>query len=112
MMIKLEDPGRDVKNGVIFLAINERLGNGQYRNAPEIFADGSVAPNIFNKVFTAQELRKGVSTTLSFQLADDAKPSGYAAVVQVFSGTETNPNLVNVDNRIGKRTFQFDIVGE
>jgi hypothetical protein len=112
MAIELDDPARVIDNGVIFLAINERLGDGDYRNAPEIFADGNVAPNIFNKVFTARELRQGVSTTLSFTLADDAKPSGYAAVVQVFSGTDTNPNTVKVENLIGKRTFRFDIVGE
>ena len=108
--VKIDDPDKALQNAVIFLAVTERLGGGSYRIAPEILADGSVEPNIFQTVYSGKQLRKGLSSKLSFKLSDTATPSGYALVIQVFNGTETNPNLVKIENRIGSRTFRFDIV--
>jgi hypothetical protein len=108
--ITLNDPDLQVEGGVLFLNIVER---DPERNWPQamhrLFSAGSESNPIFQTYLDGEVLRAGLETSFSFTLRHDAPRTGYALVVQLFRGRNTNPNRVRVENRIALKSVSFEI---
>ena len=106
----LEGPNEALDEGVLFLNVVERDPAGKNPQAAhKIFASAKETPKVFRQVYTGADLQKGVETTLEFQLRDSAKLGDYTLVVQLYRGSETNPNRVKYENRLALKGFNFSI---
>jgi hypothetical protein len=107
---QLVDPENKIKEGVLFLNVVEIDEAKKYPQAAHlIFADASSPNDITKKVYTGDELRAGLATTVTFVLKDNAKPATYSLALQLFNGTNTDPHRVRVEDRIDLRNFKFAI---
>lgn len=105
------DDAATVSEGVLFLNIVERdAARGWPQAAHLIFAAAREEKSVFRVLYTGRELQKGVAAGLKFTLRDRAKPGDYALVIQLYRGTETNPNRVRAADRIAMRGFDFSVV--
>jgi hypothetical protein len=107
---QLIDPENVITEAVLFLNVVEVDEAKKYPQAGHlIFADASSPNDITKKVFTGDELRTGLSTTVTFLIKDNAKPANYSLALQLFKGTNTDPNRVQGEDRIDMRNFRFTI---
>ncbi|MCA9835350.1 MAG: hypothetical protein KC422_00480 [Trueperaceae bacterium] len=95
---------------VVFLNIVEDAPNYP-QAAHKIFANASETPKIFQVLYTADDLRQGLATSLGFEFKDSAKPGKYILVIQTFAGATTDPHNVKFENRVGISSFPFEIAG-
>lgn len=111
--IRLNDPEHTVRYAVPFLNVVEAQEPWP-QAAQDILASGSSDPQIFQEVHDHETLTNGISTTATFQLKNDAPTGSYDLVVQVFVGTNTNPNTVgtkpDTNPRIALEAFRVEIV--
>jgi hypothetical protein len=108
--VQLTDASLNLSQAVVFLNIVE---NNPAKNYPQaghlIFAAAAEEPQIFRLVWNRDALLNGLATSLSFSLKDNARPGDYSLVIQVFRGTNTNPNGVRVEDRIALKSFAFRV---
>lgn len=108
-----DDPASGLTEGVAFLNVVERDPAHDWPQAAhKIFASASETPKVFRVVQSLEQLRAGLGTTLSFRLRDDAEPGEYALVVQLYRGSNTDPNRVRVEDRVLLKGFDFQIVAK
>jgi hypothetical protein len=109
--LRLLDPDKVVEHSVIFVTVNRQLGGGQYEPhvGLHIFKSISVEPDVFRKVLLGSDLRAGISVSFDFRLRSDAQAGRYTINFQLFNGPDTNPNTVQIQNRIGTANFVFGI---
>jgi PKD repeat protein len=111
--IRMNDPEHTVRYAVPFLNVVE-AHEPWPQAAQDIIASGGADPDIFKKVYDHDALTGGISTTATFQLRNDAPPGSYDLVIQVFVGTNTNPNTVgtkpDTNPRIALKAFRVEIV--
>ena len=101
------------REAVLFLSVIRLLNSGGYVQAThKIFANANTEPNIFRTVLTNEDLQAGIKAQVNFQLRNRIKPGKYALVLQLFSGSNTNPHRVNVNERIAMQVFHFKIVNQ
>jgi len=101
------------REAVLFLSVIKLQNSGGYVQAThQIFANAETKPNIFRTVLTSEDLQTGIKAQVDFQLRNRIKPGKYALVLQLFSGSNTNPHRVNVNERIAMRIFHFKIVNQ
>ncbi|NOK79058.1 MAG: hypothetical protein GFH24_608434n15 [Chloroflexi bacterium AL-N5] len=108
--VQLLNPDLDFSQAVVFLnivEIDERRTYPQVMH--QLFSAADAAPDIFKTVYSKEQLLNGVSTNLVFFLRDNAKPGSYSMAIQVFSGNNTDPNRVRVQDRLGIQNFGFSI---
>ena len=106
--IEMDDPEFTVRRAVAFLNVVE--AEPPYAQAVSTIASsGSAQPEIFNVVHEHAALEAGITTTVTFQLRPDAPPGDYSVVIQLFAGTNTDPNNVNVNDRFALRAFPLTI---
>ena len=106
--LKLTDAEVNFTEAVVFLNVVENAPPYP-QAAHRIFASASETPKVFQTVYSADSLREGISTSLSFGLKDNAKPGSYSLVIQVFAGANTDPHGVKPDTRVAMRSFAFEI---
>ena len=97
---------------VVFLGIVEVLANGNTPQAAHLIldADGTnTNSTVFRNVVTANQLRRGLNTDLTFKLKENAPVGNYALVLQLFEGSVTDPQRVNNDNLLGRTWFNFEV---
>ncbi len=107
--VRLTDEASSLEQAVVFLNVVENVANYP-QAAHKIFASASESPEVFQQVYSAEVLRAGVSTSLTFQLKDDAKLSNYSLVIQIFEGTTLDPHKVKFEDRVAIKGFNFNIV--
>lgn len=108
--VRLIDPENLIKEAVLFLNVVEIDAAKTFPQAAHlIFADASSPNDITKKVFTGDELKAGLSTTVTFVIKDNAKPAKYSLALQLFKGQNTNPNRVKLEDRIDIKNFPFTI---
>ena len=108
---RLDDPEAVVAEAVLYLnVIRLHDGGGYSQAAHRIFASAQAEPDIFQQVLSGEALRAGIRTTVGFQLQRRARPGRYALVLQLFSGRNTDPHRVRVEDRIGFKLFRFRLV--
>jgi hypothetical protein len=108
--VQLIDPENVITEAVLFLNVVEIDEAKKYPQAAHlIFADASSPNDITKKVYTGDELRVGLATTVTFVIKDNAKPANYSLALQLFNGTNTDPNRVKVEERIDMKNFKFTI---
>lgn len=101
------------REAVLFLSVIRLYDSGGYVQAThQIFARAATEPNIFRTVLTSEDLQAGIKAQVDFQLRNRIKPGKYALVLQLFSGSNSNPHRVNVNERIAMRIFPFKIVNQ
>lgn len=111
LTITLSDTAETVGEGVLFLNIVERDAAQTWPQAAHlIFASAREKESVFRIPFTGQALREGLTTSLAFKLRDHAKVGEYALVVQLYKGSETNPNRVKPEHRLSMQGFDFSVV--
>lgn len=111
IFVKVKDPDLTISEAVIFLNVLYMIpdGGGAYQEGLVYFSNPSVTNNIFNRVLTGQQIRKGLVSHLSYTLRPEAPIGDYTINVQVFRGSETNPASVLVDDRIGIYNVTFRV---
>ncbi len=107
---RLIDPENTITEAVLFLNVVEVDEAKKYPQAGHlIFADATSPNDITKKVITGDELRAGLATTVTFLIKDNAKPADYSLALQLFNGTNIDPNRVRVEERIDIKNFRFVI---
>lgn len=110
LTIILSDTAETVGEAVLFLNIVERDAAQTWTQAAHlIFASAREKESVFRIPFSGQALREGLTTRLVFKLRDHAKVGEYALVVQLYKGSETNPNRVKPEHRLSMRGFDFSV---
>ncbi|MDE0527779.1 MAG: hypothetical protein OXH85_03705 [Truepera sp.] len=108
--VLLEDPGALVEKGVLFLnAIRYRDSEDYVQATHLLFATAEPDHDIFRRVLSGEALREGISTTISFRLRSRAQLGRYALVLQLFTGTNTDPHRLRQENRVGIAIFHFTL---
>lgn len=109
--LQLLDPGEPIEQGVWFLNIVEPLQGGKVKQmSRQLFATARQQPEAFRKVFTTAELQAGVTAELMFQFRNNAPAGTYNLVLQLFEGSNTNPDRVAGTRRLAIKAWPFSIV--
>ncbi len=107
---RLIDPENTITEAVLFLNVVEVDEAKKFPQAGHlIFADASSPNDITKKVFLGEQLKEGLSTTVTFLIKEDAKPANYSLALQLFNGNSTDPNKVKFEDRIDIKSFRFTI---
>ena len=110
LTITLSDTAETVGEGVLFLNIVERDAAQTWPQAAHlIFASARERESVFRIPLSGRILREGLTTSLAFKLRDSAKVGEYALVVQLYKGSETNPNRVRPQDRVSMQGFDFSV---
>lgn len=110
-VLQLLDPGEPIQQGVWFLNIVEPLQGGQVKQmSQQLFASARQEPEVFRTVFTAEELHAGVTGGLAFHFRNNAPVGNYHLVLQLFDGSNTNPDRVAGTRRLAIKAWPFSIV--
>lgn len=111
IFVQVDDPDLTVSEAVIFLNVLYMIpdGGGAYESALGYFSNPSITNNIFARVLTGEQIRKGLSARLFYTIRDEAPIGQYTINVQVFRGPEINPAAVKVEDRIGIYNIEFNV---
>lgn len=111
LSIRLVDPAGSVERGVLFLNVVENDASRNYPQAAHrIFESATETVEIFRIPFDGEALRAGLETTVQVQVRPDAPVGSYSIVFQLFEGEQTDPNRVQIENRVAIRSFPFELV--
>lgn len=110
VFVKANDPERSLSEAVVFLNVVEHDEAKRYPQASyRLFSSAEEETKTLQRVLSGDALREGVSIRLNYQLRDNVKPATYSVVIQVFNGTNVNPNRVSVKQRLAMKAFKFVI---
>jgi PKD repeat protein len=106
--IEIDDPDHTLRHAVPFINVVE--AQPPYPQAAGAIASSAVAePDIFQTVYERDALEAGLTTTVTFELRQDAPKGDYDVVIQLFAGTNTNSYRVDVDDRFAMQAFPVRI---
>ena len=113
--LTLDEESRTLRHAVAFLnivKIDEENPDEVRQVAHELFTRSGTreSPRLFRSPWRGfQLIGEGRSTTLTFDLRDDAQPGQYYLALQVFKGNNVDPHRVKLSDRIGIEVHPFTI---
>lgn len=109
--LKVHDAALATDNGVWFLNVVEPLAGGEVRQVSQLlFAAAREDAPVFRRVFTAAELEAGLSASVEFQVRRNAPAGEYLIALQLFRGTNTDPNRTVIEDRLAMEFVSFRVV--
>lgn len=109
LSIKLDDPSKSVEEAVIFLNAVYGRGPSAVKASPSYFTGYSISNPIFATPISGEQLRAGISTTLSYAINPSAPVGDYTFNIQVYNGNETSPVSVEYSNLINPHNIEFTV---
>ncbi len=111
IQLKVHDAALAAENGVWFLNVVEPLSGGEVRQVSQLlFAAAREDAPVFRRVFTAAELEAGLSASVEFEVRRNAPAGDYLIALQLFRGTNTDPNRTVTADRLAMEFVSFRVV--